>query len=299
MDDFIGLLFISAGLLLFWVVFLIRRMLVGDRRTHAAVAEIEVNFAELKTRVEALSLRTAKLDEDNRRFRDAIHRLETAQVQAKPTIAVLTEPVVAAAVVELASAPVVMPAPVLVVVPAPAPVVKPAAPPFVVPAAPPAKPAAPPVAKPAASPVVMPAAPPVVVPVPAPVVERVAKPRETPPSPAHPSLAHRVLVQADTAQAPAKETTRRVVERRDEPPAVAAPERRTGEDWEALVGGNWLNKAGVIVFVIGLSLFLGYSLTQFGPLGRVAICWAVSIAFLGGGVVHERKPRYALYARCL
>jgi hypothetical protein len=55
----------------------------------------------------------------------------------------------------------------------------------------------------------------------------------------------------------------------------------------------------VIVFVIGLSLFLGYSLTQFGPLGRVAIGWAVSIALLGGGVVLERKPRYVLFARGL
>ena len=95
-----------------------------------------------------------------------------------------------------------------------------------------------------------------------------------------------------------QETTHEVLERHA-PPTVTAPVRRTGDEWEAIVGGNWLNKAGVIVFVIGLSLFLGYSLTRFGPLGRVAIGWAVSIALLGAGVVLERKPQYVLFARGL
>src|SRR5437773_129987 len=58
MVDFIVILFVGAfGLLVFGVVFLVRRALAGDRRTHAAVEEIEGNFAELKGRVESLSRR--------------------------------------------------------------------------------------------------------------------------------------------------------------------------------------------------------------------------------------------------
>ncbi len=30
------------------------------------------------------------------------------------------------------------------------------------------------------------------------------------------------------------------------------------QEWEAMVGGNWLNKAGVLLLVIGIALLLGY-----------------------------------------
>src|SRR5712671_231563 len=153
MVGFIVILLVGAlGLCMFGVVFLVRRALAGDRRTHAAVEEIEVNFAELKRRVETLSVRMARLDEDNRRFRDVIQRPEIAPVQANPSVAIPTERVIPASEVIVLS-----PAPV-VVMPARAPVVMPV-PPVVAPAAPP-------VAMPAARPVAMPAAPSVVAPVP-------------------------------------------------------------------------------------------------------------------------------------
>jgi uncharacterized membrane protein len=36
-----------------------------------------------------------------------------------------------------------------------------------------------------------------------------------------------------------------------------------GEEWEAIIGGSWLNKLGVLVLVIGLALFVGYSISAF------------------------------------
>ena len=70
-------------------------------------------------------------------------------------------------------------------------------------------------------------------------------------------------------------------------------------DWEAAVGGNLLNKAGVVLLVIGLALALAYSFAHIGPLGRVAISLAVSLAMLVAGVVVERREQYRVFARGL
>jgi uncharacterized membrane protein len=91
------------------------------------------------------------------------------------------------------------------------------------------------------------------------------------------------------------------------PPPVAqsAPARSRpgpqGREWEAIIGGSWLNKLGVLVFVIGLSLFVGYSLTLhiFGPLARITAGTIVSLAMLIGGVALERRQVYKMYARGL
>jgi len=71
-------------------------------------------------------------------------------------------------------------------------------------------------------------------------------------------------------------------------------ERMAGEEWEAVVGGSWLNKLGVLVLVIGLSLFVGYSFTRLGPPGRIAVGLAVSVAMLAGGAIFERRARYLI-----
>ena len=71
-------------------------------------------------------------------------------------------------------------------------------------------------------------------------------------------------------------------------------ERMAGEEWEAVVGGSWLNKLGVLVLVIGLSLFVGYSFTRLGPPGRIAVGMAVSVAMLAGGAIFERRARYLI-----
>ena len=71
-----------------------------------------------------------------------------------------------------------------------------------------------------------------------------------------------------------------------------------GQEWEAVVGGNWLNKLGVLVLVIGIALLLGYEFTRAsGPLGRVSIGVAVGLTMLISGVFVERKRGYAIFAR--
>jgi hypothetical protein len=85
-------------------------------------------------------------------------------------------------------------------------------------------------------------------------------------------------------------------------PSVSAappPKSMGAQEWEALVGGNWLNKVGVLVFVIGVALLLGYEFTRLGPFGRVAIGLGVSLTMLIGGVVLERRKGYAIFARGL
>lgn len=74
---------------------------------------------------------------------------------------------------------------------------------------------------------------------------------------------------------------------------------RTAAEWEALVGGNWLNKLGVLILVIGIALALGYSFTRIGPAGRVAASVAASGAMLAGGVALEGRERYRIFARGL
>ena len=72
-----------------------------------------------------------------------------------------------------------------------------------------------------------------------------------------------------------------------------------GQEWEAVVGGNWLNKLGVLVLVIGIALLLGYEFTHVDPGGRVAIGVGVGLTMLLAGVFIERKPGYAIFARGL
>lgn len=76
-------------------------------------------------------------------------------------------------------------------------------------------------------------------------------------------------------------------------------DRAKAQEWEAVVGGSWLNKLGVLVLVIGIALFLGYAFTRMGPSGRVGIGIGVSLALLLGGIVIERKPLYRIVARGL
>jgi uncharacterized membrane protein len=80
---------------------------------------------------------------------------------------------------------------------------------------------------------------------------------------------------------------------------VPASTPREPRDWEATLGGNLLNKAGVVLLVIGLALALAYSFAHIGPLGRVAISLAVSIAMLVAGVVFEPREQYRVFARGL
>ncbi|NOZ21225.1 MAG: DUF2339 domain-containing protein [Planctomycetes bacterium] len=74
---------------------------------------------------------------------------------------------------------------------------------------------------------------------------------------------------------------------------------RSAADWEALIGGNWLNKLGALLLMIGLALFLGYSFVHIGRLGRVAIGFAVSAGLLVLGILFEQRQGYETFARGL
>lgn len=71
------------------------------------------------------------------------------------------------------------------------------------------------------------------------------------------------------------------------------------EAWESRIGGNWLNKLGALLLVIGIALFLGYSFAHMGPAGRSAAGVAISLALLATGVKTERNETYRLFSRGL
>lgn len=83
------------------------------------------------------------------------------------------------------------------------------------------------------------------------------------------------------------------------PPVPVAAAPSPPRDWEAVIGGSWLNALGILVLVIGLSLLLGLSLTSLGPAGKIAVGLAASLAMLGAGVWIERREKYALFGRGL
>lgn len=87
------------------------------------------------------------------------------------------------------------------------------------------------------------------------------------------------------------------------PPPVFVPEparpSRTSAEWEALVGGNWTNKLGILIIVIALGLFLGYEFPRMGPGGISATALALSLTMLIGGVAMEQRERYVIFGRGL
>jgi hypothetical protein len=86
------------------------------------------------------------------------------------------------------------------------------------------------------------------------------------------------------------------------PPPVLQPsflERLQGQDWEALIGGNLLNKVGALLLVIGIMSFLAYYGTRMGPAGRAGCSVLLSVSLLGLGVWLERRETYRVIARSL
>ncbi|HEV2446783.1 MAG TPA: DUF2339 domain-containing protein, partial [Candidatus Sulfopaludibacter sp.] len=153
-------------------------------------------------------------------------------------------------------------------------------------------------------------APPVTAP-PVPQAERPSTPPVAPPRQAERPAAPPSALSVPEAEAPAAPVTAASIPQTERPtPPAAAPgfTDRLGEaqaparpprDWEATLGGNWLNKAGVVLLVIGLALALGYSFAHIGPAGRVAVSLAVSFAMLAAGALFEPRPRYRIFARGL
>jgi hypothetical protein len=84
------------------------------------------------------------------------------------------------------------------------------------------------------------------------------------------------------------------------PPEAAAPQPPSPPtDWEAVLGGNVLNKIGGLVLVVGIALFLGYSVTMLGPAGKVAIGLVIGAVMLIAGILLEQRERYRIFSRGL
>src|ERR1035437_6591657 len=66
---------------------------------------------------------------------------------------------------------------------------------------------------------------------------------------------------------------------------------------EEVLGTNWLNKLGIIILVLGVALFGIYELGELGPIGKVAMSYAVSVVLLGAGIYLERRERYLVLGR--
>lgn len=114
------------------------------------------------------------------------------------------------------------------------------------------------------------------------------------PIPPVPAAAPVVVAEPVALEPPAQSTT---PEPEPEPaplPALVAPP--PAESWELVVGISWLNKIGVLVFVMGMALLVGYSFTHIGPAGRIAVGYVVSAVLLVAAVRLERRPELRTYA---
>jgi uncharacterized membrane protein len=80
------------------------------------------------------------------------------------------------------------------------------------------------------------------------------------------------------------------------PPVLARARPKSRGDLEALIGGSWFNRIGIIAIAIGVAFFLKYAFDNqwIGPWGRVLIGAAIGLGFLIGG--ERLRPRYQNYA---
>jgi uncharacterized membrane protein len=79
--------------------------------------------------------------------------------------------------------------------------------------------------------------------------------------------------------------------------APKAPTRKSALDVEEMLGANWLNKLGIGLVVLGIASLIAFQLKNFGPMGKVLLGFALSVAMLAVGVWFERADRYRILAR--
>jgi uncharacterized membrane protein len=68
-------------------------------------------------------------------------------------------------------------------------------------------------------------------------------------------------------------------------------------DIEEMLGTNWLNKLGIVIFVLGVAFFLAYQLKTLGPAGKVLVGFVTAAVILGAGIWFDRGERYRILAR--
>lgn len=89
-----------------------------------------------------------------------------------------------------------------------------------------------------------------------------------------------------------------VMARASAPPtsSVAAPAAAPRATLEETLGGNWLNKLGIVILVFGVVSFL---IWQFGgtPGGKIFLGYLTALGTLALGVFLEKRERYQTFAR--
>jgi uncharacterized membrane protein len=80
---------------------------------------------------------------------------------------------------------------------------------------------------------------------------------------------------------------------------AASSEAHRLADLEVRLGTSWLNKIGTAVLVIGVALFLNYTLRHIGPTGKIATGYVLGAALIALGVIGERRERYRIAARAV
>jgi uncharacterized membrane protein len=90
------------------------------------------------------------------------------------------------------------------------------------------------------------------------------------------------------------------------PPPLSQPQkpatmsaRERSSDLEQKLGTNWLNKIGIIILVIGISLFLAIKFPSLTNPEKIGLGYLVGFAILGTGIYLERRDRYRVFARAL
>ncbi|MBU1109940.1 MAG: DUF2339 domain-containing protein [Candidatus Riflebacteria bacterium] len=78
-------------------------------------------------------------------------------------------------------------------------------------------------------------------------------------------------------------------------PAIAKTDW-SSMDFESMIGGNLMNKAGAFLLVIGMALFLNYSFAALGPWAKLAAGATFSTILLAWGIFLERKKSGNLMA---
>jgi uncharacterized membrane protein len=89
------------------------------------------------------------------------------------------------------------------------------------------------------------------------------------------------------------------------PPSLTASEihsslsdrLKSSFDIEEMLGTNWLNKLGIVIFVLGVAFFLAYQLKTLGPGGKVLVGFVTAAVILGAGIWFDRGERYRILAR--
>lgn len=64
------------------------------------------------------------------------------------------------------------------------------------------------------------------------------------------------------------------------------------EGFEVVFGKYWLNRIGIVVFVLGVGLFISYTFQYLDPLAKVAIGYAIALSFFFWGNFLEKKEHY-------